>query len=136
MKKQSFSRSIFLFSLAAFFAVAILLLMTTRAGAQYKEDQKHAVTLDEATRYVQNFKKNRVAPKTNGGYFGRNIFEQILAQPGTVGIRYYYAAQDDSIPTLVLVGVDSTGSDMEKGVVAEHPLPCPPYCITTSTLSK
>jgi hypothetical protein len=137
MKKIMLPRPAILFILAAFCAIALLLLLpATRAGAQYKGNEKHVVSLGEATRYIQNFKSNPVAPTTKGGYFGRNIFEKILAQPGTVGIRYYYAAKDDATPTLVLVGVDRTGNDLLQGVIGEVVLPCPPYCPQTNVLSK
>ena len=119
-------------TLAAF----ILVVPVNRARAQYKGDENHLVTLEAATHYIQNFKNNPVAPTTKGGYFGRNIFDKILAQPGTVGIRYYYAAKDDGTPTLVLVGVDSTGSDLVQGVIGEVVYPCPPYCSSSNALTK
>ena len=137
MKVKHFFSPVLVLTLAALCAIAVMFLFpSSRVHAQYKGNEKHAVALDEAARYVQNFRKNPVAPAVHGGYFGRDIFEQILAQPGAVGIRYYYAATDDGTPTLVLVAVDSTGDDMVKGVVAEHGLPCPPYCPSTTILSK
>ncbi len=104
--------------------------------AQYSGNENHVVTLDQAVKYIQNFKQNPVAPSMKGGYFGRNIFDKILAQGGVVGIRYYYAAKDDGTPTLVLVGVDSTGNDMVQGVLGEEIFPCPPICSPTNQLSK
>ncbi len=116
-------------------AVAFVFIAST-ARAQYKGDEKHVITLDQGAKFIQNFTSNRVAPTTKGGYFGRNIFEKILAQDGCVGIRYYYAAKDDATPTLVLVGVDSTGSDMAQGVIAELTYPCPPWCSSPNQLNK
>jgi hypothetical protein len=118
------------------FAAFVLVAPVDRARAQYKGDENHVVSLDAAKHYIQNFKNNPVAPTTKGGYFGRNIFDKILAQAGTVGIRYYYAANDDGTPTLVLVGVDSTGSDLVQGVIGEVVYPCPPYCSSSSALTK
>jgi len=115
---------------------ASLVLAPSGATAQYKGDERHVVSLDSAAHFVKNFKSNPVAPSTKGGYFGRNIFDKILAQPGTVGIRYYYAAKDDGTPTLVLVGVDSTGNDLVQGVIGEVTFPCPPYCSVTNALNK
>jgi len=121
-------------------AVTALVLMTITpssvARAQYTGNENHVVPLDTAVHLVQNFRAKPVAPPTKGGYFGRNIFEKILAQRGSVGIRYYYATKDDGTPTIVLVGVDSTGNDMVKGVVGEVGIPCPPYCSTSNALSK
>jgi hypothetical protein len=52
-----------------------------------------------------------------------------------VGIRIYYAAQDDGTPELVIVGVDENGKDLEEGVILERNLPCPPYCNDESKLN-
>ena len=113
-----------------------VVLFPASGKAQIPAIQNHVVTLDQAVKYIQNYKKNPVAPSTKGGYFGRNIFDKILAQQGVVGIRYYYAAKDDSTPTLVLVGVDSTGNDMEQGIIAEWASICPPYCAQPNHLNK
>jgi hypothetical protein len=45
-------------------------------------------------------------------YVGRNILEQVLAQPGCVGIRFYNAYNEMNEKTLVYVGVSAQGSDM------------------------
>ncbi len=45
-------------------------------------------------------------------YIGRNILEQILAQPGCVGIKFYNAYNEENIKTLVYVGVNTEGNDM------------------------
>jgi hypothetical protein len=104
--------------------------------AQYSGNGNHVITLDQAVNYIQNFKQNPAAPGVKGGYFERTIFDKILAQKGAVGIRYYYAIKDDGSPTLVLVGVDSTGSDMEQGVLGEWVYPCPPFCSPINQLNK
>ena len=137
MKKTFLSRPIVVFALLIISLVALaVFLPATRARAQFKGDENHVVTLDVAARYVQNFRNNPVAPTLKGGYFGRNIFDKILAQPGAVGIRYYYAAKDDGSPTLVLVGVNSTGDDMVQGVLGELTIPCPPICGSSNALNK
>lgn len=101
----------------------------TRAQQQqFTGNENHVITLDQAVKYIHNFRSNRTVPAINGGYFGRNIFEKILSQEGCVGLRYYYANQDDGAPTLVLVGVDSTGNDLDQGILGEEILPCPPIC--------
>ena len=65
---------------------------------------------------------------------GRNILDQILAQPGCVGIRFYYAYNEAGQKTLVYVGVTAQGNDMlnvttvdaegkldtRKGIVADR----------------
>lgn len=67
-------------------------------------------------------------------YVGRNILEQILAQPGCVGMRFYNAYNEAGEKTLVYVGVDAQGADIlhitavnpngqldvNKGIVADR----------------
>ena len=114
--------------------VAVFISATVKA--QYTGSGNHVITIDQAAKFVQNFKQNPTAPTIKGGYFDRNIFDKILAQQGVVGIRYYYAAKDDSTPTLVLVGVDSTGNDMEQGIIGEWTAQCPPICPQPNRLNK
>ena len=67
-------------------------------------------------------------------YVGRTILEQILAQPGCVGLRFYNAYNEAGEKTLVYVGVTAQGNDMlnvttintsgqldsQKGIVADR----------------
>jgi len=76
---------------------------------------------------------------TLGYYIGRNILEQILAQPGCVGIKFYNAYHEDGEKALVYVGVDAQGNDMlqitsintqgilenTKGIVADRSIRVP-----------
>jgi hypothetical protein len=65
---------------------------------------------------------------------GRNIIDQILAQPGCVGIKFYNAYNEMGEKTLVYVGVDANGQtilnyssvnqtgilETQKGIVADR----------------
>jgi hypothetical protein len=54
-------------------------------------------------------------PNENLSYhLGRNIIEQILAQPGCVGMRFYYGYNNEGQKTLVYVGLDANGNDLVK----------------------
>ena len=53
-------------------------------------------------------------------YIGRNIIDQILAQPGCVGMRFYNAYNEEGKKTLVYVGVDAQGKDIVKRVVVTN----------------
>lgn len=67
-------------------------------------------------------------------YVGRNILEQIMAQPGCVGIKFYNAYNEVGQKTLVYIGVNAEGNDMlnvtaidvdgqlsqKKGIVADR----------------
>ena len=45
-------------------------------------------------------------------YIGRNIIDQILSQPGCVGIKFYNAYNEEGQKTLVYVGVDEAGKNL------------------------
>ncbi len=65
---------------------------------------------------------------------GRNIIDQILAQPGCVGIKFFNAINEKGEKTLVYVGIDQNGKSIlqfsvvsnvgtlqnEKGIVADR----------------
>lgn len=70
-------------------------------------------------------------------FMGRNIIENILSQPGCVGIRFFHGLNELGIRQLVLVGVDKDGKNIleykigdekHKGIVADMAKACPPYC--------
>jgi hypothetical protein len=104
------------------------------SSAQINAD--HQVDLATAVRFISNYKSNLKAPSIKGGFFARSAFDKILAQSGVVGIRYYYAQMDDGSPTLVLVGVDGKGQDIQTGLIMERIAPCPPYCDVVSELAR
>jgi hypothetical protein len=103
------------------------------SSAQINAD--HQVDLVTAVRFINNYKSNLKVPSIKGGFFARSAFDKILAQSGVVGIRYYYAQTDEGTPTLVLVGVDGKGQDIQTGVIMEKISPCPPFCFE-SELAK
>ena len=49
---------------------------------------------------------------TKGYYIGRNILEQILAQPGCVGINFRKCLTNINEEHLVYTGVDAEGKDI------------------------
>jgi hypothetical protein len=54
-------------------------------------------------------------------YFGmgKTILEQILAQPGCVGMRFYNGINEKGQKTLVYVGIDESGNDIVKRVMVQ-----------------
>jgi len=139
--KKSKSLIVALLAIGLVTSVAVVIFLTTgntvtARQQMYTGNENHTVTLDQAAHYVQNFTNFRTAPSIKGVYFGRNIFEKILAQSGCVGIRAYYAQKDDATPTLVLVGVNGSGNDLVEGTIGELSFPCPPYCPAPNSLNK
>ena len=81
-----------------------------------------------------------VNPTETTSYFvGRNVLEQILAQPGCVGVKFYDAYNEAGEKVLVYVGATAQGTDIlevvtintegklaaEKGIVADRGIKLP-----------
>lgn len=90
-------------------------LLTNTEVASIGEAIDHELGKKLITLYQTTF------PETFGAVLiGRNILDQILAQPGCVGIRFINAINEDGQKTLVYVGVDAEGKDILTSVVVER----------------
>ena len=90
--------------------------------------EDHTIAIDDASELTRNYRKSAGKGAIKGGFFGRAALEQVLSQEGVVGIRYYYAQENNGRPVLILVGVDENGKDLIDGFLCERALPCPPFC--------
>lgn len=71
-------------------------------------------------------------------FFGRNVIEQILAQPECIGMRIYFGQNETGEKKLILVGSKADGKNIWDlnssdvggggGTVADEGKPCPPDC--------
>jgi hypothetical protein len=90
--------------------------------------EDHAIELESAGRLTRNHRRSAGAGAIKAGVFGRAAIEQVLAQDGVVGMRYYFGQENNGRPVMVIVGVDEMGRDLYDGVVCERSAPCPPFC--------
>jgi len=72
-----------------------------------------------AKQFINSYKETHPESFT-AVVIGRNILEQILAQPGCVGVRFIDAINEEGQKTLVYIGVDAAGKDILKNVVVER----------------
>lgn len=93
----------------------------------------HRITREEAAGLVRNFHAQAATGAHRATAFNRSAFEQLLAQPGAVGIRIYHARHADGSPTMVMVAVDAKGEDLAttSNVLIQNGTDCPPNCGTT-----
>ena len=94
--------------------------------------KSHRVALDEAAAQTKRFRDGQ----HKGGYFHRQDLDDLLAQSGCVGVRYYYGRKTEGQETLVFVGVDKEGNDLIQGVVLEDTFWCPPFCGAANVLNS
>jgi hypothetical protein len=94
------------------------------------------IDLSTARQWAQNYRTAN-PNDTESHYFGRNVLDQILAQPGCTGIRIYYAMNDKKEKELLILGVDNKGDNMLPSFsglapgdmsIMDNSWPCPPYC--------
>lgn len=89
-------------------------LLTEIEVASIGEEISHDLARTLVRTYQETY------PETfTGVTIGRNIIDQILAQPGCVGMRFYNAINEEGQKTLVYVGVDASGKDLIERVVVE-----------------
>ena len=69
------------------------------------------IGLAEGTQLVQNF-RDANPDATPGYYIGRNIIDQILNQPGCVGINFRKCLSENNEEHLVYTAVDAEGKDI------------------------
>lgn len=82
-------------------------LLQTKNLAEVGED----IGLEEGRKLVTAFREAN-PDATTGYYIGRQIIEQILSQPGCVGINFRKCLTGTNEEHLVYTGVDSEGKDL------------------------
>lgn len=82
-------------------------LLETKTLAEVGED----IGLAEGLQLVNAFAAAH-PEATKGYYIGRNIIDQILAQPGCVGINFRKCLTETNEEHLVYTGVDADGKDI------------------------
>lgn len=82
-------------------------LLETKNLAKVGED----IGLAEGIELVKAFQEAN-PDATSGYYIGRNILEQIMAQPGCVGINFRKCLTNMNEEHLVYTGVDADGKDI------------------------
>lgn len=104
-------------------------LLTLKKVASIGEE----IGLELGTQFIKDF---QIANPTDVQYYviGRNIIDEILAQPGCVGMRFYNSYNEIGEKTLVYVGLDDQGKaiveytcisnegllESHKGIVADR----------------
>lgn len=110
--------------------------MATATPPKYDGSDGGRIDLTTARQWAQNY-RNANPNDIRSHYFGRDVLDQILAQPGCVGIRAYYALNDKNEKEILVLGVDRVGNSMLPANPAITPgdnsimdvsFPCPPFC--------
>lgn len=136
--KRSFMAILVIVFCAAFIAGNYSDILTKENSSQlmYTGKEDHNISLEEASEMTRAFREQAGPDAVIGGYFGRDALLTILTQDGAVGMRFYYALNEEGIPHIVLVGVGAQGNDMTEGMIAERNNNCPPWCSEENELNS
>jgi len=91
-------------------------------------NEDHLITLEEGETLIKNFQNKEPEDAVKAHFFGKDFLRQVLDQEGCVGIRVYYAREEDGTPTVVLLGANANEGDMTGGYIGNKSKPCPPHC--------
>lgn len=94
------------------------------------------IELTLAQEWTSNYRKTKNPDSTRAIFVGRDIIEEILQQDECVGIRYYFAEDDQGQAKLILVGAKPDESDIIPGIIADYGKPCPHCCDAASPLAS
>ena len=91
--------------------------------------------LTTAVEWTTNYRNPIQQGDTISHFFGKNIIQSILDQEDCMGIRIYYALDENGKKQLIIVGADAKENDIYEGIIAERSYSCPPYCPSNSPLN-
>lgn len=95
----------------------------------------HDIGLTEAREMIGRWKRANPA-SVSASATTKVALERVLGQAGCTGVRAYFALDANQSMTLVYVGVDQFGNDMDDGELAERTFLCPPFCAPDSALDS
>lgn len=104
---------------------------------KFTGSEGNPIELEVAARWTANYRSaqtNTDDTPTKAHFYGREVLQQLLEQACCMGIRIYYALDEQGQKQLVLVGADAEGNDMEDLVIDDSKI-CPPNCSTGGILN-
>ncbi|MDO9184628.1 MAG: hypothetical protein Q7W13_01355 [Bacteroidia bacterium] len=97
--------------------------------------ENHAITLTEAAEWTRTYRDANPGA-TKGHFYGKDAIQAIINQTGCVGIRIYYAIDNNGAKQLIIVGANTSENDLYTGILAERGIACPPRCGANNPLNS
>jgi len=103
---------------------------------EFNENTNHSISLADAAAMTKKFRDGAGQGAIIASAFNKKALQNILDQENCIGIRMYYAKNENGELTLVLVGVKDNGDDIYDGELAEWGANCPPNCGASNPLNS
>ncbi len=91
------------------------------------------ISLQQAGEWTENW-RNNYPSESKAVFFGREALEDLLGQTGCMGIRIYFAINNNDTVTAVLVGADAHHDDITE-LVFDAAVICPIICSKENALN-
>ena len=93
------------------------------------------IEMDEASAMTLAYQNGDNGP-IKGGFLGKDKLNELLAQPGAMGIRIYFGQDPASgEKTVALVAADENENDMTE-LILDRSRPCPIFCSSPNRLNN
>jgi hypothetical protein len=120
-------------SILSIFAIALFIYPSMNQSVRAEQVnsagyKNQIISIQEAKGLLKTYDRITASDAVIAQYFGKDIVDKILAQPGCIRVRMYYGKHTNGKPGMIIMGVDKSGKDMVTGVLAMPVIICPPYC--------
>jgi len=120
-------------SILSLFAIALFIYPSMNQSVRAEQVnfagyRNQSISFQDALGLIKTYERIAASDAVIAQYFGKDIVDKILAQPGCVGVRMYYGKHANGKAGVLLIGVDQYGKDIVTGVLAQPVIICPPYC--------
>ena len=130
---MSIKKIVVTISILAIFAIALIIYPSMNQSVRAEQVnsagyKNQSISFQDAKGLLKTYERIAASDAVIAQYFGKDIVDKILAQPGCVGMRMYYGKHATGKYSVIFVGVDKNGNDIVSVVLAGPPGICPPYC--------
>jgi hypothetical protein len=89
------------------------------------------IELEKASEWTKNYRFSINEGDTIAHFIGKDALTALLEQEGAMGIRVYYAINDNNQKALVFAAADAAENDITS-LVYDFTTPCPDRCSCTN----
>jgi hypothetical protein len=115
-------------TIASILAISVIMLFVYPSTANSTDNQNSAKTVQAGIALTNLHSISVSSNDVLVHYFGKDIVEKTMKQPGCVGVRMYYGKHADGRSGFIFVGIDKYGKDLAPVVIAGPTTYCPPLC--------